>query len=181
MSNDNLDVIKQSIQTIPDYPKPGILFRDVTSLMEDPTAYQATIDALVAKYRGQGFTKVIGTESRGFLFGAPLALALALPFVPVRKPGKLPRAVISENYQLEYGEDTLEIHSDAIDDGDKVLVIDDLLATGGTIEATVKLVRRLGGTVEHAGFVISLPDIGGEEKLTALGVSVYSLCEFAGH
>ncbi|OOE35971.1 adenine phosphoribosyltransferase [Salinivibrio kushneri] len=181
MSTDSLNVIKQSIQTIPDYPKPGILFRDVTSLMEDPAAYQATIDALVAQYRDHGFTKVIGTESRGFLFGAPLALALGLPFVPVRKPGKLPRAVISENYQLEYGEDTLEIHRDAIDEGDKVLVIDDLLATGGTIEATVKLVRRLGGTVEHAGFVISLPDIGGEEKLAALGINVYSLCEFAGH
>lgn len=181
MSTDSLNVIKQSIQTIPDYPKPGILFRDVTSLMEDPVAYQATIDALVTQYRDHGFTKVIGTESRGFLFGAPLALALGLPFVPVRKPGKLPRAVISENYQLEYGEDTLEIHRDAIDEGDKVLVIDDLLATGGTIEATVKLVRRLGGTAEHAGFVISLPDIGGEEKLAALGINVYSLCEFAGH
>ncbi|OOF11290.1 MULTISPECIES: adenine phosphoribosyltransferase [Salinivibrio] len=181
MSNDSLNVIKQSIKTIPDYPKPGILFRDVTSLMEDPIAYQATIDTLASQYRDMGFTKIIGTESRGFLFGAPLALAMKLPFVPVRKPGKLPREVISESYQLEYGEDTLEIHRDAISSGDNVLVIDDLLATGGTIEATVKLVRRLGGEVKHAGFVISLPDIGGEDKLAQMGVNVFSLCQFDGH
>lgn len=181
MSNDSLNVIKQSIKTIPDYPKPGILFRDVTSLMEDSIAYQATIDTLANQYRDMGFTKIIGTESRGFLFGAPLALAMGLPFVPVRKPGKLPREVISESYQLEYGEDTLEIHRDAISSGDNVLVIDDLLATGGTIEATVKLVRRLGGEVKHAGFVISLPDIGGEDKLAQMGVNVFSLCQFDGH
>lgn len=178
---ESLALIKDSIKTIPDYPKAGILFRDVTSLMENPTAYNASIQLLVDKYKSYGFTKIVGTESRGFLFGAPLALALDLPFVPVRKPGKLPREVISESYELEYGQDTLEIHTDAIVEGDKVLVVDDLLATGGTIEATTKLIRRLGGRVDDAAFVISLPDIGGEARLQAAGLNVFSLCEFSGH
>ncbi len=173
--------IKDNIKTIPDYPKAGILFRDVTSLMENPQAYQATIQLLVDKYKALGVTKVVGTEARGFLFGAPLALELGVGFIPVRKPGKLPRETVAQSYQLEYGTDTLEIHTDAIEAGDKVLVVDDLLATGGTIEATVKLIRQLGGEVEHAAFVINLPDIGGEEKLRNLGLNVYSICEFAGH
>lgn len=149
--------------------------------MEDPKAYQATIQLLVEKYQSMGFTKVVGTEARGFLFGAPLALELGLGFVPVRKPGKLPRETLSQSYELEYGTDVLEIHTDAIHEGDKVLVVDDLLATGGTIEATVKLIRKLGGDVSHAAFVINLPDIGGEEKLVKLGLDVYSICEFDGH
>ncbi|MDD1782396.1 adenine phosphoribosyltransferase [Enterovibrio sp. ZSDZ35] len=181
MSQDKIAFIKDNIKTVPDYPKPGIMFRDITSLMENPAAYKATIDLLVEKYQGQGFTKVVGTESRGFLFGAPLALELGVGFIPVRKPGKLPREVISESYSLEYGEDTLEIHTDAIVEGDKVLVVDDLLATGGTIEATTKLIRRLGGEVEHAAFIINLPEIGGEARLTAQGINVYCLCEFDGH
>jgi len=180
MNNDTLAVIKQSIKTIPDYPKPGILFRDVTSLLEDHTAYKATMDILVEKYKDQGFTKVVGTEARGFLFGAPLALELGLGFVPVRKPGKLPRETISESYELEYGHDVLEIHVDAINENDKVLVIDDLLATGGTIEATVKLIRNLGGKVNHAAFVISLPDLGGEKRLHAMDLELVKLCEFDG-
>ncbi len=173
--------IKENIKSIPDYPKPGILFRDVTSLMENAQAYQATIQLFIEKYRDMGFTKVVGTEARGFLFGAPLALELGIGFVPVRKPGKLPRAVISESYELEYGTDTLEIHTDAINEGDKVLVVDDLLATGGTIEATVKLIRRLGGEAKYAAFVINLPEIGGDKRLEELGLNVYSLCEFEGH
>lgn len=177
----SIQYIQDSIKTIVDYPKPGILFRDVTSLMEDPKAYQATIDLLVERYKDQGFTKIVGTEARGFLFGAPLALALGVGFVPVRKPGKLPRQTIAQTYDLEYGTDTLEIHTDAIVEGDKVLVVDDLLATGGTIEATVKLIRQLGGDVAHAAFVINLPEIGGEEKLKGLDLDVYSICEFAGH
>lgn len=181
MTTDTTAFIRSSIKTIPDYPKKGILFRDVTSLMEDPKAYQATIQLLVEKYQSMGFTKVVGTEARGFLFGAPLALELGLGFVPVRKPGKLPRETLSQSYELEYGTDVLEIHTDAIHEGDKVLVVDDLLATGGTIEATVKLIRKLGGEVSHAAFVINLPDIGGEEKLVNLGLDVYSICEFDGH
>ncbi|WP_299493571.1 adenine phosphoribosyltransferase [uncultured Shewanella sp.] len=180
MNTERLAVIKNSIKTIPDYPKPGILFRDVTSLLEDPAAYQATMAHLVELYQDQGFTKVIGTEARGFLFGAPLALALGIGFVPVRKPGKLPRETISESYELEYGQDVLEIHTDAINADDKVLVIDDLLATGGTIEATVKLIRRLGGQVNHAAFVISLPDLGGEKRLEAMGLELVKLCDFEG-
>ncbi|WP_025820570.1 adenine phosphoribosyltransferase [Shewanella marina] len=180
MNTDSLALIKQSIKTIPDYPKAGIMFRDVTSLMEDPIAYQTTIQLLVDQYKDQGFTKVVGTEARGFLFGAPLALALGIGFVPVRKPGKLPRATIAESYELEYGHDVLEIHTDAIEAGDKVLVVDDLLATGGTIEATVKLIRALGGQVNHAAFVISLPELGGESRLQALDLELVKLCEFEG-
>ncbi len=140
-----LEYLKNSIQSIEDYPKPGILFRDVTSLLEDPKAYALSIELLTERYKDAGITKVVGTEARGFLFGAPVALALGVGFVPVRKPRKLPRETIAESYELEYGTDQLEIHVDAIKPGDKVLVVDDLLATGGTIDATVKLIRRLGG------------------------------------
>lgn len=181
MSQDKIAFIKDSIKTIPDYPKPGIMFRDITSLMENAEAYKATIGLLVEKYKDQGFTKIVGTESRGFLFGAPLALELGVGFVPVRKPGKLPREVISESYELEYGSDSLEIHTDAIVEGDKVLMVDDLLATGGTIEATTKLIRRLGGDVSHAAFIINLPEIGGEQRLQSIGIDVYSICQFDGH
>ncbi|ARR48809.1 TPA: adenine phosphoribosyltransferase [Photobacterium damselae] len=181
MTQEKIELIQSSIKSIQDYPKPGILFRDVTSLMENPDAYRATMEVLTERYKDKGITKIIGTEARGFLFGAPLALALGVGFVPVRKPGKLPREVIAESYELEYGKDTLEIHLDAIAEGDKVLLVDDLLATGGTIEATTNLVRRLGGVVEDAAFVINLPDIGGEERLKGLGLNVYSICDFPGH
>ncbi len=175
-----MSLIKESIATVPDYPKPGIMFRDVTTLLAHPEAFKASIDALVEAYKNHGFTKIIGTESRGFIFGAPLSYALGIPFIPVRKPGKLPRAVISQSYQLEYGEDTLELHADAIVEGDKVLLVDDLLATGGTIEATAKLVKRLGGEATDAAFVISLPELGGEQRIADLGIQVLKLVEFEG-
>ncbi|MBJ7221790.1 MULTISPECIES: adenine phosphoribosyltransferase [unclassified Brenneria] len=175
------ELIKNSIKSVPDYPKAGILFRDITSLLEDPVAYAASIDMLANRYRNTGITKVVGTEARGFLFGAPVALALGVGFVPVRKPGKLPRPTISESYELEYGTDSLEIHSDAIGADDKVLVIDDLLATGGTVEATVKLIRRLGGAVNDAAFVINLFDLGGAQRLETMGVTCFSLVDFPGH
>ena len=176
-----LDLIKSSIKSIPNYPKEGIIFRDITSLLEVPSAFKATIDLIVEQYRDKGLTKVLGTESRGFIFGAPVALALGLPFELVRKPKKLPRETISQSYQLEYGQDTLEMHIDAISEGDNVLIIDDLLATGGTVEATVKLVQRLGGVVKHAAFVINLPELGGEKRLNNLGVDCYTLINFEGH
>lgn len=174
------EYIKSVIKTVPDYPKPGIMFRDVTSVLEDHKAFTACVAMLLEQYQGIEFDKVAGTEARGFLFGAPLALEMGVGFVPVRKPGKLPREVVSESYELEYGKDTLEIHKDAIKPGDRVLLVDDLLATGGTIGASAKLIRSLGGVVEHAGFVIGLPDLGGYEKLTALGIECYSICDFEG-
>ncbi|MDN3377121.1 MULTISPECIES: adenine phosphoribosyltransferase [unclassified Pseudoalteromonas] len=173
-------IIKDSITTIADYPKAGIMFRDVTTLMADPAAFQATINEFIDAYKDQGFTKIIGTESRGFIFGAPLSYALGIPFIPVRKPGKLPRAVISQDYQLEYGEDVLELHTDAIVPGDKVLLVDDLLATGGTIEATAKLVNKLGGNATDAAFVVSLPELGGEQRIEKMGINILKLVEFEG-
>ncbi len=180
MNEQQLAQLKAAIKTIPDYPKEGILFRDVTSLLEDSKAFALTIDLLSKKYENQGFTKVVGTEARGFLFGAPLALALGIGFVPVRKPGKLPRETYAQAYQLEYGEDILEIHCDALVAQDKVLIIDDLLATGGTIEATTKLIRRVGAEVKDAGFVISLPDLGGENRLASMSINPFSLVQYDG-
>ncbi|OKY25339.1 adenine phosphoribosyltransferase [Thalassotalea sp. PP2-459] len=180
MTNSQKALLESAVHTIPDYPKKGIMFRDVTGILDNAEAFNLTIDLFVEKYRDCGFTKVIGTEARGFLFGAPLALRLGVGFVPVRKPGKLPRATFSQEYQLEYGTDILEIHQDALVPEDKVLVVDDLLATGGTIEATYQLIRRIGAKVTDAAFVISLPDLGGEKKLEALGLAVHSLLAYEG-
>ncbi|AXF74942.1 adenine phosphoribosyltransferase [Erwinia tracheiphila] len=176
-----LEFLRNSIKSIADYPRPGILFRDVTSLLENPEAFALSIKLLVERYRDAGITKVVGTEARGFLFGAPVALGLGVGFVPVRKPGKLPRKTFSESYELEYGTDRLELHCDAITAADTVLVVDDLLATGGTIEATAKLIRRAGGEVKHAAFIINLFDLGGEPRLNAAGIECFSLVSFPGH
>ncbi len=180
MNDQQLAQLQAAIKTIPNYPIEGILFRDVTSLLEDGAAFALTVELLTQKYKNQGFTKIVGTEARGFIFGAPLACALGIGFVPVRKPGKLPRDVFAQAYQLEYGEDVLEIHCDALAAQDKVLIIDDLLATGGTIEATTKLIRRIGAQVKDAGFVISLPDLGGEKRLAAMDLTPYSLMQYEG-
>ncbi|WP_286233041.1 adenine phosphoribosyltransferase [Thalassotalea sediminis] len=180
MTNSQKALLENAVHTIPDYPKQGIMFRDVTGILDSAEAFNLTINLLAEKYREYGFTKVVGTEARGFLFGAPLALKLGLGFVPVRKPGKLPRATFAQDYQLEYGSDTLEIHQDALTSKDKVLIIDDLLATGGTIEATHKLISRVGAQVKDAAFVISLPDLGGEKKLAALGLDVHYLLAYEG-
>lgn len=175
ITEQQLEFLKSSIKTVPDYPSAGILFRDITSMLEDPKAYALSVELLVEHYCSAGITKVIGTEARGFLFGAPVALALGVGFIPVRKPGKLPRATLNESYELEYGSDILEIHQDAIQPGDKALIVDDLLATGGTVEATVKLLRRLGAEVTDAAFVIDLPSLGGEMRLSQMGIHCYSL------
>lgn len=175
-----IEYIKSVIKTVPDYPKPGIMFRDVTSILEDHKAFSSTITLLLNEFGDKGFDKIAGTEARGFLFGAPLAIQMGVGFIPVRKPNKLPRDVVSESYQLEYGTDTLEVHKDAVEAGDKVLLIDDLLATGGTISATASLIRNLGGIVEHAGFVIDLPDLGGAQRLLDNGVKPFALCAFEG-
>src|SRR5690606_1251712 len=172
--------LKQVIKKVVDYPKPGIVFRDVTSLMQDGPSFKKVIDAFCHFYADKGITKIVGTESRGFIFGAPLAYAMGISFVPVRKPGKLPRQRISQSYQLEYGEDALELHADAISSGDKVLLVDDLLATGGTIDATAKLVRQLGGSVNDAAFVIALPELGGVIRLEHAGLNILSLVEYSG-
>ena len=168
------------IRPVPDFPKPGILFRDITPLLADPGALAEAVRLMAAPWRDAGIGAIAAVEARGFLFGAPLAYALGVGFVPVRKQGKLPGKTTGHEYALEYGHDRIEMHDDAIDAGDKVLVIDDLLATGGTAQATVMLVRGLGGTVVECAFVVDLPDLGGRAKLEKMGLTVFTLCEFEG-
>lgn len=171
--------LQSLIRTIPDYPHPGIQFRDITTLLKDAAGFKATIDLLVERYKDRKITKVVGTEARGFIFGAPLAYALGVGFVPIRKKGKLPAKTTAHEYALEYGNDRIEMHDDAIDASDQVLVVDDLLATGGTAAATVMLVRGMGGQVIECAFVIDLPDLGGRAKLEKMGLTVHTLMAFA--
>jgi len=172
--------VKDFIRTIVDFPHEGILFRDVTTLFADPRGFRMAIDQLLHPYAGLRFDKVVGLEARGFILGGAIAHQLSVGFVPVRKKGKLPGAVISEDYLLEYGEAVVEIHDDAIQPGEKVLLVDDLLATGGTAEAGLKLIERLGGEVIGCAFIIDLPDLGGRRKLESLGMEVHALCAFEG-
>ena len=157
--------LKKYIRSIPDFPKPGILFRDITTLLTNPQAFKQSIDRLAERFKNQGITKVVGIESRGFLTAAPLAYLLGAGFIPVRKKGKLPHKVSSVSYELEYGQDTLEMHLDAVVKGEKVLIADDLLATGGTASATCNLVAQNGGLIAGLGFLIELSDLNGREKL----------------
>lgn len=173
--------LKSLIRSIPDYPRPGILFRDITTLIEHPQGFRESVERLADAHRGIGITHVAGIEARGFIFGAGVAIALEVGFVPIRKRGKLPGATIGQNYTLEYGVDTIEIHADVLSDIHKVLLVDDLIATGGTALAAVGLLRRTGAIVENAGFVIDLFDLGGAEKLRDLGVKIESLVQFPGH
>jgi adenine phosphoribosyltransferase len=173
--------LKSLVRTIPDYPKKGILFRDITTLIEHPEGFRESVERIAAGYRGHGITHVAGIEARGFIFGAGVAIALGAGFVPIRKKGKLPGETIGQNYALEYGVDTIEIHADVVNGGHKVLLVDDLIATGGTAIAAIGLLRRTGATCDDAAFVIDLPDIGGADKLKAEGVSVTSLMAFDGH
>ncbi|HKK97563.1 MAG TPA: adenine phosphoribosyltransferase [Marivita sp.] len=172
--------VKDYIRTIVDFPHEGIMFRDVTTLFADPRGFRMAIDQLLHPYAGVRFDKVVGLEARGFILGGAIAHQLSVGFVPVRKKGKLPGAVISEEYTLEYGEAVVEVHDDAIQAGEKILLVDDLLATGGTAEAGLKLIERLGGETIGCAFVIDLPDLGGRAKLEAMGMDVHALCAFDG-
>ncbi|WP_292977872.1 adenine phosphoribosyltransferase [Nitrosomonas sp.] len=170
--------IKSRIRTIPHYPRAGIMFRDITTLLKDPIGLRTTIDAITERYRAEKIDKVIGIESRGFIFAAPVAYVLGAGFVPIRKQGKLPAETISCDYQLEYGSDKIEIHADAIDKGDRVLMIDDLIATGGTMESAIKLIQEMGGNIVECCFVVDLPNVGGSKRLRQQGHQLYSLCSF---
>lgn len=170
-----------SIRTIPDYPKPGIMFRDITTLLGNARAFRRAVDELVQPYAGTKIDKVAGIEARGFILGGAVAHQLSAGFVPIRKKGKLPHETISIAYSLEYGVDSMEVHKDAVLAGEKVIVVDDLVATGGTAEAATKLLLSLGAEVVAACFIIDLPDLGGRAKIEALGVPVRTLVAFSGH
>ena len=170
-----------SIRSIPDYPKPGIIFRDITTLLGDARAFRRAVDELVNPYVGSKIDKIAGMEARGFILGGAVAHQLSAGFVPIRKKGKLPHKTVSIAYSLEYGLDEMEMHVDAIQPGEKVILVDDLIATGGTAVGAVQLLRQLGADVVSACFVIDLPDLGGRKKLEALGVDVRTLVEFSGH
>jgi adenine phosphoribosyltransferase len=173
--------LADAIRTIPDYPKPGIMFRDITTLLGDAAAFREAVDQLAAPYLISGLDKVAGIEARGFILGGAVAHRLGVGFIPLRKRGKLPHTVIAMEYDLEYGKDVIEMHRDACRAGERVLVIDDLIATGGTAEAAVKLLRQAGAEVAAAAFVVDLPDLGGVSRLEALGVPVSALLAFGGH
>lgn len=174
--------IKSKIRTIPDHPKKGIMFRDITTLIKDPVGFRLVIDNFTQRYiKGETqFDLIVGIESRGFIIGGALAYTLGRGFVPIRKAGKLPGEKISHEYELEYGTDKIEIHKDAITKGMKVLLVDDLLATGGTALASAALIEKLGGTVVEMAFIVDLPDVGGGKKLAAKGYRFYALTEFEG-
>ena len=172
--------VRDYIRTIPDFPHEGIMFRDVTTLFADPRGFRIAIDQLLHPYAGTDIDRIVGLEARGFILGGAIAHQLSVGFVPIRKKGKLPGKTLSQDYTLEYGEATMEIHDDAIQPGEKVLVIDDLLATGGTAEAGIKLLEKLGAEIVGCAFVIDLPDLGGRAKLEAMGVEIHALCAFDG-
>lgn len=172
--------VKDYIRTIVDFPHEGILFRDVTTLFADPRGFRMAIDQMLHPYAGQRIDKVVGLEARGFILGGAIAHQLGTGFVPIRKKGKLPGTVISQDYKLEYGEAIVEIHDDAIQAGETILLVDDLLATGGTAEAGISLIERLGGKIIGSAFIVDLPELGGRALLEKMGMDVHILCEFDG-
>lgn len=173
-----LDYVRSTVRQVPDFPKPGILFLDITTATKDAKAMNLMIDFLYEKFKDERINYVAGIESRGFIFGAPLACRLNAGFVPIRKPNKLPANTIKESYSLEYGTDTIEMHADAVKEGDRVLVIDDLLATGGTAVAACNLVKKVGAEVVAAAFIIELDPLKGREKIEAKGVKVVSMLNY---
>ncbi len=172
--------LTEVIRTIPDYPKPGIMFRDITTLLADARGFRRAIDELVQPLAGAKIDKVAGIEARGFILGGAIAHQLSVGFIPIRKKGKLPYETMSESYQLEYGVDEVEIHVDAVNPGERILLVDDLIATGGTASAAIRLIERAGGEIVLCAFVVDLPDLGGAEKLRAMGKTVTSLIAFEG-
>jgi adenine phosphoribosyltransferase len=170
--------MKELIRTIPNYPKPGILYRDITTLLKDARGFKESIQTLAKRYENNPVDKIVGIESRGFIFGAPLAYELGAGFVPIRKKGKLPAETIGYNYELEYGTDRIEMHKDAISPGENILLVDDLLATGGTALAAYHLINSVGGTLIECAFMIDLPYVGGRKKLESEGLSVFALITF---
>jgi adenine phosphoribosyltransferase len=173
--------IRSLIRTVPDYPKSGILFRDITTLLADPAGLRAAVDGLAEPFAGRGVDLVVGIEARGFILGGAVAYELGRGFIPIRKKGKLPSRTIGQEYSLEYGVDTIEIHADAIPVDARVLLVDDLIATGGTAAAAIELIRRTGGTIVAAAFVVDLPDLGGAHRIAAMNVEVHTLVSFEGH
>ncbi|MEL7047570.1 MAG: adenine phosphoribosyltransferase [Pseudomonadota bacterium] len=173
--------LKDLVRAIPDYPKPGIMFRDVTTLFADAAGFKATIAQLAEPFRTEPIDAVAGIEARGFILGGAVADRLGCGFIPVRKKGKLPYKVIKQDYELEYGTDTIEIHEDAIKTGERILVVDDLIATGGTAEAAIKLITSVGGEIVAAAFVVDLPDLGGVARLKSHGVDSHCVMAFDGH
>ncbi len=179
--NNTLSELAASIRSIPDYPKPGIIFRDITTLLGNPRAFRRAVDELVQPYAGLKIDKIAGMEARGFILGGAVAHQLSSGFVPIRKKGKLPHDTVRIAYSLEYGVDEMEMHRDAVQPGEKVILVDDLIATGGTAVGATQLLRQIGAEVAGACFVIDLPDLGGRRKLEDLGVDVHTLVEFSGH
>ena len=173
--------LADSIRSIPDYPKPGIVFRDITTLLGNARAFRRAVDELVQPWAGSKIDKVAGIEARGFILGGAVAHQVSAGFVPIRKKGKLPHTRVSMSYALEYGEDVIEMHADALQPGERVVLVDDLIATGGTAEAAIKLLHQLGAEVLAACFVIDLPDLGGADRLRKMGVPVRTLVGFEGH
>lgn len=172
--------VKDYIRTIPNFPHEGIMFRDVSTLFGDPRGFRIAIDQMLHPYAGMRIDKVVGLEARGFILGGAIAHQLSVGFVPIRKKGKLPGKTIEQAYTLEYGEAVMEVHDDAIQPGETILLVDDLLATGGTAEAGIKLIERMGGKIISSAFIIDLPELGGRKKLESMGMDVFALCEFGG-
>ena len=172
--------IKSKIRTIENYPIQGVMFRDITTLLKDPEGLRDSVNILVDRYKDLKIDKIVAIESRGFIIGAPLAYLLNVGLVLIRKPGKLPAETIDQDYKLEYGTDTIEVHVDAIEKDEKILIVDDLIATGGTAEASVRLVQKMKGDIVECCFIVDLPDIGGRERLENMGQKVFTLCEFEG-
>ena len=179
MNIDPADYVRDTIRSVPDWPKPGVMFRDITPVLQDPQSFRVLIDLFVYRYMGQRLDLVAGIDARGFIVGAVLAYELNLGFVPVRKKGKLPFRTVAEEYSLEYGNATVEMHTDSVRPGQRVLLIDDLIATGGTMVAAAKLLQRLGANVIEAAAIIDLPDLGGSQAVKDTGLPVYTVCSFS--